>query len=263
MSLAVRVFPEPQYHRPSTIAEATALLADHGRDARLLAGGQTLIPEIDRPDSPIAVIIDLGSIADLGEIRRYDSYIEIGAMVSITEARRQLAAAFPVIEPCLGRVGNSAVRNRATIGGSVALADTASEITTFLLAYDATLLLAGDDEAALPVAAMLGGDRPANLFIRAIRLPLPSPGERAGFAEILRRRSGGRSLAMGLVRSLEDRAILVFSGGDLHPMRLETPDIAGLPASIDPHIANLAPSVRAWIAAAVHRAIADGEEQIC
>jgi carbon-monoxide dehydrogenase medium subunit len=263
MSRTASLVPEPVYHRPSTIAEAADLLAHHGGGARLLAGGQTLIPEIDRPDNSIAAIIDLGSIADLGEIRWYDSHIEIGAMVTIAEARRQLAVAFPIIEPCLGRVGNSAVRNRATIGGSVALADTASEITTFLLAYDATLLLAGGDDAALPVTAMLGADRPANLFLRAIRLPLPSPGEGAGFAEILRRRSGGRSLAMGLVRSLEAHAILVFSGGDRHPVRLEKRDIAALPASIDPHIADLAPPVRAWIAAAVHRAIADVGEQIC
>lgn len=263
MTVAVPAFREPDYIVPASIAEATALLAEYGPGARLLGGGQTLIPEIDRAGAAIAAIIDLRGIAELTTIGASGGHVEIGAMVTIAAARHALAAAFPVAGDCFGRVGNHAVRNRATIGGSVALADGASEITALLLAYDAELLLAGPSEATLPIAAMLDQGLPAGSLIRAIRLALPQAGESSGFAEILRRRSGGRSLAMAIVRLRGAGARLVFSGGEHGPVGIEGPDGAALLAAVDTRTAAASTSVRAWIAAAARRALAAAEGRPC
>lgn len=263
MTVAVPAFREPDYVVPATIAEATAFLAEHGRRARLLAGGQTLIPEIDRAGGVIAAIIDLRGISELTAIDWSGRHVEIGAMVTIAAARRALAAVFPVVEDSFGRVGNHAVRNRATLGGSVALADGASEITALLLAYDAELLLAGPSEATLPIAAMLDRGLPAGFLIRAIRLSLPQAGESAGFAEILHRRSGGRSLAMAIVRLRGAGARLVFSGGEHGPVGIEGPDGAALLAAVDTRTIAASTPVRAWIAAAARRALAAAEGRPC
>lgn len=262
MSTAARAVHDPLYYRPSTIAEAAGLLAEHQPGARLLAGGQTLIPEIDQPASGLTAIIDLGGVADLRAITWSDQHVEIGAMVTISQAREELADSFPIIAPCFGKIGNSAVRNRATLGGSVALADPASEIIAFLLAHDAELLMA-DPDAVLPVSRMLDARRPTVPFIRAVRIPFPRSDERTGFAEILRRRSGGRSLAMALIRLTADRAILIFSGGDRRPVRIEASDIADLSMWIDGITADIALPTRAWIIAAIARAIADAEQRPC
>jgi carbon-monoxide dehydrogenase medium subunit len=263
MTVAVPAFGELDYLVPATLAEAAALFVGHGAGARLLAGGQTLIPEIYRAGGAIAAIIDLGGLSELSVIDWSGRHVAIGAMVTIAAARRALATAFPVVESCFGRVGNHAVRNRATIGGSVALADSASEVTAFLLAYDAELLLAGPSEATLPIAAMLDEGLPPGFLIRAIRVPLPPLDESAGFAEILRRRSGGRSLAMAIARRHGGRARLVFSGGEHGPVGVEGPDGSALLAEVDRRTAAVPMPVRAWIAAAARRALAEADGRPC
>ncbi|MFD2501341.1 FAD binding domain-containing protein [Rhizorhabdus histidinilytica] len=251
----------PDYFLPATIAEAGDLLARHDGRARLLAGGQTLIPELYRPGGTPAALIDLRRIAELGRIEWRADHVEIGAMVTIAAARAELARAFPVAAPCLGHVANSAVRNRATLGGSLALADPASEISTFLLAHDAGIILAGGE--LCPVDQLIAGCADAPPFIRAIRL-LPAAHERSGFAEILRRRSGGRSLAMALARLGAGRARLTVSGGTCQPFRIEATDG---PALLDALVARSSafdgPSTRAWALAAARRAIATAENAAC
>jgi len=256
-------FREPAYFIPGSIDEALALLDEHGAAARLLAGGQTLINEIDTVDGAIGAIIDLRRIAALAEIRWAEDHVDVGAMVTIATARRALAHAFPVIDRCFGHIGNSAVRNRATLGGSIALADPASEISAFLLAYGTEASFAGE-EARQPIAALLApGPRRAGM-LQSFRIPLPPAGERAGFAEIVRRRSGGRSLAMALVRSSTGGARLVASGGAVQPVLFEETDTAALAAAF--HAAGIGaetPAVAAWMEAAMRRAIAETETGSC
>lgn len=252
----------PDYFLPGTVAEAADLLARHGGRARLLAGGQTLISEIDRPGGAPAALIDLRRITELGRIDWHAEHVEIGAMVTIAEARVVLARAFPVVSTCFGHVANSAVRNRATLGGSLALADPASEISTFLLGYDAEIMLAGSE--VHPVERLIAGRTDTLPFIRAIRLPLPAARERSGFAEILRRRSGGRSLAMALARLDAGHARLTVSGGARQPFRIEAP---GGPALFEALMARApefgAPPTHSWVLAATRRALAAAENAGC
>nr|WP_047167604.1 FAD binding domain-containing protein [Sphingomonas sp. Y57] len=245
------------YFLPATIAEAGDLFLRHKGGARLLAGGQTLIPELDRPGRPADTLIDLRRIAELGRIDWSSGRVDIGAMVTIAAAQSGLAEAFPVIAACFAHVANSAVRNRATLGGSLALADPASEISTFLLAYDAEVTLIGGERISVEQLIAGRGDGP---FINTIRLPLPAARERSGFAEILRRRSGGRSLAMALVRLDAERARLTVSGGACQPFRIEA---AEGPALLDALVARSSifdgHSTRAWALAAARRALATAE----
>lgn len=263
MADGATAFREPAYFVPGSIDEALVLLDEYGPAARLLAGGQTLITEIDAAEAAIGAVIDLRCVTSLAQIRWADDHVDVGAMVTIAAARRALAPVFPVIDRCFGHVGNYAVRNRATLGGSIALADPASEVSAFLLAYGASASFAGK-EGTKPVGELLtGSDHPSG-FIRSFRIPLPATGERAGFAEILRRRSGGRSLAMALVRSWAGGARLVVSGGAVQPTPFEGADIEALVAAF--HAAGLAagtPAVAAWMDAALRRAIAETEAGSC
>ncbi|ABQ66866.1 molybdopterin dehydrogenase, FAD-binding [Rhizorhabdus wittichii RW1] len=258
----VPVLAAPDYFLPTTIAEVGDLLIHYDGRARLLAGGQTLIPELDRPGGAPDALIDLRRIAELGRIEWRADHVEIGAMVTIAAARAELARAFPVVAACLGHVANSAVRNRATLGGSLALADPASEISTFLLAYDAEVMLAGGE--ARPVDRLITGQAREPAFIRAIRLPFPAEREHVGFAEILRRRSGGRSLAMALARLDAGRARLTVSGGTCQPFRIEATDGPALLETLAARSPAFdAPSTRSWALAAARRAIATAEDAAC
>lgn len=262
MNDPVPALAAPDYFLPGTIAEASDLLTRYDSRARLLAGGQTLIPELYRSDGAVDALIDLRRIAELGRIEWYAGHVEIGAMVTIAAARTELARSFPVVATCLGHVANSAVRNRATLGGSLALADPASEISTFLLAYDARIILAGGE--LCPVDRLLAGRGDAPPFIRAIRLPFPAAQERSGFAEILRRRSGGRSLAMALARLGAGGARLTVSGGICQPFRIEATDGPALLVALAARSPTFdAPSTRTWVLAAARRAIMMAEDATC
>lgn len=249
---------EPSYHTPATAAEAAALLARHGARGRFLAGGQTLIPELCRAPRALDAIVDLRRIPEFGRIQRVGDDIEVGAMVTISAARRALAADFPVIDTCFRHTANSAVRNRATLGGSIALADPASEISTFLLAYDADVLLEGPG-GVRPVAVrtLLCAPLTHGTLVTGVRIPVAAR-ERAGFAEILRRRSGGRSLAMALARIVQGQASVTVSGGATQPVRLSGTSPSEVIAALDARRADFeSDAVHAWVVAAARRALAE------
>jgi len=241
---------QPRYSRPTDLAGLRALLADGGAGARLLAGGQDLVPLLHRTPWDYGSVIDLGGIDALGRIEVGDDAVTLGAMVTLAEAQRALAPHFPVIVRSLGRSGSIAIRNRATVGGSAALRDAASETFAFLHAYDAMMTLI--DASGEHIRAI---DEPVSpgMAIIALRIPY-AHGERAGFCEILRRRSGGRALAMAFARCLPGSGPSVtVSGGPIGPTKLcaETP-LAGSIGLLD-----APPPVRAWMLAAATRAIED------
>jgi len=246
---------EPAYFAPSSVPEVLELLARHGAGARLLGGGQTLVPTLGRAAEAVHAIVDLRRVAGLQRIEVGPAHLELGAMVTIETARRQLAAIFPVVSPCLSRTANSAVRNRATIGGSVMLRDPASELSTFLVAYGAEIVVAGYPERTLAIADFLDAPGETSLIVR-VHLPRPEADERAGFAEILRRRSGGRSLAMALVRRDSREVSVTVSGGSRQPARLVGPSAEEVFDRLRAASPGFAPAaLSAWVAAAARRAL--------
>ncbi|MBW3571668.1 MAG: xanthine dehydrogenase family protein subunit M [Gemmatimonadetes bacterium] len=138
--------PAPfEYHRPDSVDEALALLAEHGYDAKLLAGGQSLVPAMNFRLAAPAVLIDLNRIPGLDGIAEADGGVRIGAMTRQRAAERSatVASRVPLLAETLPYVAHAQIRNRGTIGGSIAHADPAAELPAVMLALDARFHLRG------------------------------------------------------------------------------------------------------------------------
>lgn len=133
------------YKRPSTVDEAIALLSKHGDDAKLLAGGHSLIPAMKLRLAQPKVIVDIGRIANLSYIRDAGASIAIGAMTTHQEieASKLLRDRSPLLADVAAHIGDVQVRNKGTIGGSLAHADPAADYPAAILALDAEIDLAG------------------------------------------------------------------------------------------------------------------------
>jgi carbon-monoxide dehydrogenase medium subunit len=133
------------YARPSTVDEAIALLTRHGDDAKVLAGGHSLIPAMKLRLAQPKVVVDIGRIAGLTYVREAGGRVAIGAMTTHAdiEASRLLRQKCPLLAETAGHIGDVQVRNRGTIGGSLVHADPAADYPAAILALDAEIDLAG------------------------------------------------------------------------------------------------------------------------
>src|SRR5438270_6077255 len=133
------------YTRPSTVAEAIALLARHGDAAKVLAGGHSLIPAMKLRLAQPSVVVDIGRIADLSYIREADGRLAIGAMTTHAEieASDLLKRRCPLLPETAAHIGDVQVRNKGTIGGSLVHADPAADYPAAIVALNAEMELAG------------------------------------------------------------------------------------------------------------------------
>ena len=133
------------YARPSTLDEAIALLSRHGEDAKVLAGGHSLIPAMKLRLAQPKVVVDIGRIAGLSYVREAGGRVAIGAMTTHAdiEASRLLTQKCPLLPETAGHIGDVQVRNKGTIGGSLVHADPAADYPAAILALDAEIDLAG------------------------------------------------------------------------------------------------------------------------
>jgi carbon-monoxide dehydrogenase medium subunit len=180
------------YAKARSVAHAIELLG--ADDARLLAGGQSLIATLNMRLSHPALLIDLNGVGGLDGIVSSNGHLEIGALVRHAQAERsaELARRAPLIALAMPHVGHPAIRNRGTIGGSVAFADPAAELPACLLALDGELAIAGPQGSR----AVKADDFFKGLFetaltardvLTAIRIPAAGAETRVGFAEFARR----------------------------------------------------------------------------
>jgi carbon-monoxide dehydrogenase medium subunit len=134
-----------EYHSPTTIAGAVGLLAEYGDEAKVLAGGQSLVPMMSLRLANFEHLIDLNQIDELGGIGRVNGHVRIGALVrqSTAEHDATVATVAPLVARALPHIGHFQIRNRGTIGGSIAHADPASELPAVALALDATIEAVG------------------------------------------------------------------------------------------------------------------------
>jgi carbon-monoxide dehydrogenase medium subunit len=140
------VTPAPfAYVRASSVAEATALLAEHGDDAKLLAGGHSLLPMMKIRLAAPEILVDIGRLDELRHVTRDGDLVRIGAAVRHAElvASDTVRQAVPLLARVAGHVGDPQVRHRGTIGGSLAHADPTADLPTAVLALDAKLVLTG------------------------------------------------------------------------------------------------------------------------
>ncbi|MBO0886777.1 MAG: xanthine dehydrogenase family protein subunit M [Acidimicrobiales bacterium] len=158
------------YERASSAEEAVSLLQRHGDDAKLLAGGHSLIPLLRFRLATPAVLVDVGRLQELSYVRDAGDHVAIGALtrhrdLEISDVAR---AEVPILAHVAGQVGDPQVRHRGTIGGSIAHGDPASDLPAALLALDGTLVARGP-----------GGERqiPATEFFRGFLETALAPDE--------------------------------------------------------------------------------------
>ncbi len=134
-----------EYLRPSSVEEAIGFLKDHGEGAKLLAGGQSLIPLMKLRLASPQVLIDIGRIPGLSFIREEGDVLRIGAMTRHRDLEQTslVRDRYPLLAEAAHSLGDPQVRNLGTIGGSVAHADPASDWGAALLAFDTKLVLTG------------------------------------------------------------------------------------------------------------------------
>jgi carbon-monoxide dehydrogenase medium subunit len=133
------------YQRPNTIDEAIALLAKHGDDAKVLAGGHSLIPAMKLRLARPRIVIDIARIANLSEIRESGGRIVIGALAThrAVETSALLKSKCPLLPETAAVIGDVQVRNKGTLGGSLVHADPAADYPAAILALDAEIEVAG------------------------------------------------------------------------------------------------------------------------
>jgi carbon-monoxide dehydrogenase medium subunit len=182
------------YAKASSVREAIALLGKHKKGARLLAGGQSLIAALNlRLDAP-SLLIDINGISGLDKIELKKNWLELGALVRQAEALRSplVQKHAPLIAQALSHVAHPAIRNRGTIGGSIALADPAAELPACLIALDGEVVIAGPKGKRKLKANAFFKDLfetalgPRDVLI-AIRVPAADQQSRVAFSEISRR----------------------------------------------------------------------------
>jgi carbon-monoxide dehydrogenase medium subunit len=162
--------PSFTYARATSVDEALALAAEHGEDAKYLAGGQSLLPLMKLRFAAPAVLIDLGRVTELSYVRDEGTYVAIGALTRHHDVAtaQLLLSDVPLLAHAAEAVGDPQIRHRGTIGGSVAHADAAADLPAALLALDATFVVRGE-----------AGSRsvPAAEFFRGIFETALAPGE--------------------------------------------------------------------------------------
>ena len=133
------------YLRPHTLEEAVDLLARHGNDAKVLAGGHSLIPAMKLRLSQPKVLVDIGRLVELRSIDRHDGKIAIGALTTHyeIESSELLRRDCPLLPEAAGKIGDVQVRNKGTIGGSCVYADPAGDWPASMLALEAEFEIAG------------------------------------------------------------------------------------------------------------------------
>jgi CO/xanthine dehydrogenase FAD-binding subunit len=174
-----------RYERPDSIEDAAALLAEHGDEAKVLAGGQSLVPMLNMRLVRPSVIVDVNRLP-LGEVTRDNGAWRVGALVR--QADRRLLE-IPLLAECLPYVGHFVTRNRGTVGGSIAHADAAAELALALTALGGSVVTSAG--RALPaeeffVTHFTTALEPGELLIETV-WPRAAPSHRYAFEELAQR----------------------------------------------------------------------------
>jgi len=204
--------PAPfEYHAPSSAEEAVALLAEHGDGAKALAGGQSLVPMLALRLAVFDHLVDLGRVQGLGGIERRGETLRVGAGVTQAEieSSAEVAEAVPLLARATPLIGHFQIRNRGTIGGSLAHADPAAEYPAVALALDAGLeALSPRGARTIPAAEFFTGTWTTALADDEMLTGVTFPvwGGRCGYAiEELARRHGDFAIAGAAVAVELDR----------------------------------------------------------
>ena len=193
--------PPFDYYRATTAEEAIALLSQYGPDARLLAGGQSLLPMMKFRLARPSVLVDLRRVHELAYARQSNGAMAFGAMARLASLESdQVRALCPLLAEAARHIGHPAIRHQGTVGGSLAHADPAAELPVLALALDAQLVAAGPNGTRVIPAqdffvSMLTTSLSPGEMVTEAHFPVLQSGSGWGFSE-LSRRPGDFALAM-------------------------------------------------------------------
>ena len=237
------------YKKVRSLAEAVALLGEH-KDARLLAGGQSLIATLNMRLSAPSLLIDINGIGGLDGIAHKGGAVEIGALVRHAKAERSDAVAkhAPLLARALPHIGHAAIRNRGTLGGSIAFADPAAELPACLLALDGEVDATGPKgKRTIKAADFFKGLFETALgpqdVLTAIRIPAAGKDTRVGFAELARRHGDYAIVGLAASARADGKALadvrLAFFGVGATAMRAKKAEAALASGNVDAAVAAL------------------------
>lgn len=182
------------YLDPETVEEAIALVAQHGDEASVLAGGQSLVPMLSMRLAYPSFLVDLNGIGELDYVRRDDGGLTIGALTrqATGEGSAELRECCPLIAEALPLIGHRAIRNRGTFGGSLAHADPAAELPAVMTALGASVTAASSrGEREIPVGELFEMPLVSRLesdeLLTSIHVPAQPDGAGSAVVEIARR----------------------------------------------------------------------------
>ena len=199
------------YHCPHTLDEALALLAEHGSDAKPLAGGQSLIPAMNFRLATPALLVDLNAVPELGYISQASGALRLGGMTRQRAIERSelVARTAPLLSHSIRFVAHPAIRSRGTLGGSLAHADPAAELPAAMVALDATItarsrersreISAADFFTGLFSTALTPGE-----LLTDVSIPPPAARTGYGFDEISRRHGDFALAGVAAAVTLDD-----------------------------------------------------------
>lgn len=218
------------YHAPTSTSEAVDLLSEFGDQGRVLAGGQSLLPlmnfRITRPEN----LIDINPVSELDYIRANNGALTIGACArqSALEVSREAAEHAPLLVEAVGYVAHPPVRNRGTVGGSVAYADPASELPAAVLAMDGEMMVTGaGGERTVSAADFFRGPYAnacsADELLTEVRVPAWPDGTGHAFLEFRRKHGSYALMGTAVLVHLDgenvDRVAITLCGLGETPVR--------------------------------------------
>jgi carbon-monoxide dehydrogenase medium subunit len=226
------VKPAPfAYYRPASLDEALRLLAEMGPDAKLIAGGQSMVPMLNLRLTQTKQLIDLNDLTEWGRIRERGEQIEIGFLtrhVHLVESKL-LAQHCPLVSEMAHTIAHHAIRNRGTLGGSLAHADPAAQLPLMALTLDAQFTLRSLSKertvhaAEFFLSAMTTTLQSDELLLK-VSIPKFEPGEISSFQMYSRRNGDYAILAVALTLSLDGDTVrnmrIAVSGATSVPQRL-------------------------------------------
>ena len=244
--------PPFEYHRAGSVDEAVALLAEHGDEAKILAGGQSLVPLLSLRLARPAHLVDINQLGELGAVENGNG-LRFGATVRhrAVEQSEVVRTANPLLAYATRFIGHAAIRNRGTIGGSIAHADPAAELPLVLTLLDGEVEARSANGTRTVAAAdlfegFLTTSLEPNELLTAVRLPAWQAGTGWSFHEFSRR-SGDFAIvgAAATVRLNGDGTVaetrLAFSGVETKPVRATDAEAS---------LAGATPSDDVWATAA-------------
>ena len=232
------------YAKARSLDDAIRLLGQHDGEAKLLAGGQSLIATLNMRLSHPTLLVDINGVPGLAGISVKNGMVEIGAMTRHVALERsaEIAKHAPLIARAMPHIAHPAIRNRGTIGGSLSYADPAAELPACLVALDGEMDIVGvSGKRTVRVGDFFQGLFETALgpheVLSAVRVPAATPDTRVGFAELARRHGdyalvGLAAVAKANGAGLSDVRLVYFGVGET-PVRAKAAEAALAKGSVD------------------------------